>query len=233
MSAVKTRDPEFSYEEGDPIAVHLPGHDYGDVEALTLAAQFWLDEEATWDDDDPALPEDGFEPPRKVWLRVIPWNDSGSGLAMMHHYQNHPGVGARPVTLVREARRMVACRACGAPATTGLDYDGGHYLYAFHPADRDRHGRVWLCRGCEAEISQHQSAIYAQVHQPCPDCGHSLGRHERYGKGPATPCGFASDPDCGCPCTHPSPHSAVLDFDDLRSIPSLRETHDVTPRAEQ
>ena len=90
MSAIKTRDPEFSYDESGPIAVHLPGHDYGDVEALTLAAQFWLDEEATWDDDDPALPEDGFEPPRKVWLRVIPWNDSGSGLAMMHHYSTIP-----------------------------------------------------------------------------------------------------------------------------------------------
>ena len=39
--SAKTRDPEFSYDESSPIAVHLPGHDYGDVEALTLAAQFW------------------------------------------------------------------------------------------------------------------------------------------------------------------------------------------------
>ena len=211
-----TRDPEFSYEvDGGPIAVHLPGHGYGEVEALVAACEFWLDEEAQWGDDGPETPDAGFATPRKVWLRKVPGYDG----QIMHYYQGHAARGARPITLVEVARESRMCRACGKPATTGFDGDGGHYLYADHPADLDRFGQVWLCAEHAAIVTGHRRAIWSACNDPCPNCGHSLGRHERFGKGPELPCGFAFDTN-GCPCTDPSPHSAAIDFEDLRGDPS-------------
>lgn len=203
------------------IAIHVHGHALNELEAHVLAPQLWhdafVDHYGDCEDcDDPdvgsCLPEWGFEI-RWRWLRHIPGRDDYGYGVTRHEYFSRGGPGAQPVVSIEPASEFVRCAVCPKASCVGVPEE--HWYIVGDPIDVDDRGYIRLCRDHLRILEDHRHAIMQQVHQRCPDCGHSLGVHERYDYGTVDlPCGFAyAGP--GCPCTHPSPHSAMLDTNDL------------------
>lgn len=220
--STRAATPDFTLSrdcdgEGDVVCIYLHGH-HGDIQALQWAVSIWRDEELGWDDNGELTdaPEWGFAQPRKVWLRQVPTIDG----YLAHHVQHYPARGARPVTAVSIAAEHKPCAVCGNQWKVALRPNTDNsYLVAEERDCRDR-GDVLLCGECWTPYAEHVRAVHSAVLLPCPDCGHLLGMHARYGHGSAYPCGFShTEP---CTCTHVSPHEAVFDLNDLHELRTER-----------
>jgi hypothetical protein len=209
--------PEYtlSREDGGSgiLSVLVHGH-HDNATALATAAEAMIE----WEGEAPTL---GFDPPVHTYLRQVPGLDDDGYPWLRHYFTPKPGRGAQPVTRVDLTSNWpYRCRVCGGRATTGFEPEAFYLevedsVPAVQP-DATKDDKVWLCARHNRVLEQHRAAIWSVCNDPCPDCGHALGAHERY-ELDGQPCGLRHQ-KTPCPCTHPSPHSAVLTMEDLATL---------------